>query len=1010
MPVADLSFQRRAVGLAVTLALLGLSGCSYAYRNPAEALGPGEVGGRTVSGPALLIDGVAISVKGAGLDTVLGTGLDATSRANGRFAMLPLPVGRHSIMFRKGTERALQRDVEITYGKDGQPGGIWLGDVTVPAAVGLTGTVTTSAGLALGDNGIAVDEVSGAIVPVSSGTTGGFSFEGLSVGEHRVRVFASDSRGDPWVGGPAVVQFLDSDAGTRKSLSGIELRRRMAGAAGAGTVRLKFSVAGSIQGLALSDLVVTGLPGPVAFGSDGSAQVELPEGPWSVRIGLPAAVTSTGVLPPPPVTFVALAGTTVDLGTLYAVSVQAPQKASRSCHADADCAPGRCTVSHVCDADYVPPPQASASVPWCDQDSLDCTSGNPLSAATPVTRTCAAAPGLTTGVACGACCTPDGLTVVCGQPGLGGCPSPTRSLVCSVDRWCWEGPLPQGNALRGIWGAAARDLWAVGDLGTILHWDGSGWSSRPSGTTAALSAVWGSSATDAWAVGAAGTILHWNGTAWSSIPSGTTDLLSGVWGSSASDVWVVGGVFTDLGATLLHWNGAAWAAVLTSSTNTLPFLNAVWGSAASDVWAVGVNGAIQHFNGSGWSSVASGVTGPLTGVWGSSSTEAWAVGYDPVLGAPIVLRWDGSSWAPDTSSPFGRWTATWGPSAGQRWTVGGSGQVGRWSGGAWSSTAGAANGTLHQLNAAWGSSASDAWAVGDGGAILHWDGSRWSSVSVGTSGPNSAFSSVWGVSGSDVWTGGYDDLLGGSIMQHWNGSDWSSAANLTTGEGEVKAIWGSGADDVYAGLYAYSSQHWDGAAWTDLLDTPRAYLYGLWGSAANDIWAVGFDSLGKEAIEHWDGVAWTEQAGVRIGVLNGIWGSSPTDAWAVGGLGLIKQWTGTGWDAVGSTGTTASLNAISGTGPSDAWVVGEAGLVLHWDGVTWSGVPSGTTASLRGVWAANPSAAWAVGDGGTILRWDGVSWTGLVSGTSNVLRGVWGGSLADVWVVGEGATILHLVP
>lgn len=47
-----------------------------------------------------------------------------------------------------------------------------------------------------------------------------------------------------------------------------------------------------------------------------------------------------------------------------------------------------------------------------------------------------------------------------------GAPAPTR--VCSTDNWCWESPLPQGNTLNGVWGTGAKDMWAVGNQGTIL--------------------------------------------------------------------------------------------------------------------------------------------------------------------------------------------------------------------------------------------------------------------------------------------------------------------------------------------------------------------------------------------------------------------------------------------------------------------------------------------------------------------------------------------------------------
>ncbi len=35
------------------------------------------------------------------------------------------------------------------------------------------------------------------------------------------------------------------------------------------------------------------------------------------------------------------------------------------------------------------------------------------------------------------------------------------------------------NDLYGVWGAAPDDVWAVGDHGTVIHWNGSDWSVTP---------------------------------------------------------------------------------------------------------------------------------------------------------------------------------------------------------------------------------------------------------------------------------------------------------------------------------------------------------------------------------------------------------------------------------------------------------------------------------------------------------------------------------------------------
>jgi hypothetical protein len=64
------------------------------------------------------------------------------------------------------------------------------------------------------------------------------------------------------------------------------------------------------------------------------------------------------------------------------------------------------------------------------------------------------------------------------------------------------------NDLDGVWGSSGSDVFAVGYDGTILHYDGSDWSSMTSGTSNWLEVVWGSSGSNVFAVGEGGTILH----------------------------------------------------------------------------------------------------------------------------------------------------------------------------------------------------------------------------------------------------------------------------------------------------------------------------------------------------------------------------------------------------------------------------------------------------------------------------------------------------------------------
>ena len=72
-----------------------------------------------------------------------------------------------------------------------------------------------------------------------------------------------------------------------------------------------------------------------------------------------------------------------------------------------------------------------------------------------------------------------------------------------------QNPLPQGNTLRGLWGSAGNDVFAVGYSGKIIHYNGSTWNEMSSGTSNRLYGVWGSSGSDVFAVGQGGNIIRW---------------------------------------------------------------------------------------------------------------------------------------------------------------------------------------------------------------------------------------------------------------------------------------------------------------------------------------------------------------------------------------------------------------------------------------------------------------------------------------------------------------------
>lgn len=144
-------------------------------------------------------------------------------------------------------------------------------------------------------------------------------------------------------------------------------------------------------------------------------------------------------------------------------------------------------------------------------------------------------------------------------------------------------------ALYGI-SAAGTQVWAVGDK-TTNRWDDASatprWVAESNPSASVLRGVFALATNDVWAAGDGGTVLHFNGTAWTATASGTTEALNGVWASGPRDVWFVGNK-----GTILHYDGGALAP---SARTTMENLTAVWGASPTAIWAVSDKGTVLRY-------------------------------------------------------------------------------------------------------------------------------------------------------------------------------------------------------------------------------------------------------------------------------------------------------------------------------------------------------------------------------------------------------------------------------
>ncbi|MCB9728094.1 MAG: IPT/TIG domain-containing protein [Deltaproteobacteria bacterium] len=224
-------------------------------------------------------------------------------------------------------------------------------------------------------------------------------------------------------------------------------------------------------------------------------------------------------------------------------------------------------------------------------------------------------------------------------------------------------------------GTSDGRVWAVGDEGRIVMWDGSWWALQQAPTSKALRAVWARTAEDAWAAGDGGAVLRWDGLVWRSVAMpvalqgaswwAATGRLDAVWLSGDRGVW--------------RWDAAsdAWTQVYTGAGPAAVW-RGIWSDGGDTLWLAGDDGRIRRVTPSGVD-VFDAQGDDLLAVSGSDADNVWAVGR-----RGRIIRWDGTRWfdyLPKTRRD------------------------------------------LHAIHVA---DAAAVWAVGDAGAILRWDGVSWS--------------------------------------------------------------------------------------------------------------------------------------------------------------------------------------------------------------------------------------------------------------------------------------------
>ncbi len=492
------------------------------------------------------------------------------------------------------------------------------------------------------------------------------------------------------------------------------------------------------------------------------------------------------------------------------------------------------------------------------------------------------------------------------------------------------------DSLSDVFGISGSDVYAVGKDGgeaVIFHILNGSPGALRTGEPFKLTAVHATAPDDVWACGEEGALLHWDGHDWLLVPSGfAPDTCTSIFALSPTDVWIGTRDFSATSGRLCHYDGM------------VSRCDPVLGGPVTAVAAVGgrvlmgTEGNMAIAFDGGMPTGAAGCQGVLDAV---TFADAGVVSFASAYG---TCTWQDGTWSGASVSFTPLFSYVWGKDPQNLMLAGRHGELWRISG----PNHNPINNTA-PLTAALALGATDIWVGGQNGEVRHFDGVQWRTVRPAVQFAG-AITALVGTSGSDVW------VASSASLRHWDGAAFaavlpdadaglpvvsvnsgyaagardawfSSATNagLLHWNGDAitllplgmafDAVDGTGPADIYA-LSTQGLWHFDGTNWLEVPGAPTRMTFLR--AAAPDAVYLG----GLEGLYRFDGQVF--QKVYNGTVMDAAWDG--TQLWLAQQGGVVQSALVDG-GAFGQF-SLASLNAISFAPDGTGVVVGDNGTIL----------------------------------------------------------------------------------
>jgi hypothetical protein len=254
---------------------------------------------------------------------------------------------------------------------------------------------------------------------------------------------------------------------------------------------------------------------------------------------------------------------------------------------------------------------------------------------------------------------------------------------------------------------------------------------------------------------------------------------------------------------------------------------------------------------------------------------------------------------------------------------------------------------------------------------------------------------MWASAPNDAWIFYY-----GGKARRYDGSKW----NVLTPGFEGYSATGRAANDLWVGTTGGRVARYDGTTWTlSATREPVNPITGIYIAAPDRVYLASYTN-----IQIWDGARFTVQATAGFSVAS-IWGSSANDVWAVGSSCNYLRYNGTTWSSGKIAGCSGSLTAVHGTAANNVWMTSDSlTTAFRWNGTTFDTITTPARGGLLGVYAT-PTRTVLISDSGEITHGLPGSFTRSAI-SPNAFYTTFGLSADQLWVAGDNSEILSWRP